>query len=150
MKPIKVRIKKLVDNAVIPSYAKPGDAGLDLTATSMDIDKNGSIVFGTGLTMEIPDGYVGLVFPRRSVSNYDHVLSNCVGVINSGYRSEITFKFKPLGRYGGLSEFEPKSYEVGERVAQIIIMPIPSVSFVESEELSQSERREGGYGSSGK
>lgn len=149
MKNIKVKVKKLAENAVIPSYAKPGDAGLDLTATSMDLDKQGNIIFGTGIAMEIPEGYVGLIFPRSSVSKYDHILTNCVGVIDSGYRGEITFKFKPIGRFNSI-QFEPQSYEVGDRVGQIIIMPIPYVTLVESEELSESERGTWSYGSTGK
>lgn len=149
MKNIKVKVKKLAENAVIPSYANPGDAGLDLTATSMDLDKQGNIIFGTGIAMEIPEGYVGLIFPINNVSKYDHILTNCVGVIDSGYRGEITFKFKPIGRFN-VMEFEPQSYEVGDRVGQIIIMPIPYVTLVESEELSESERGTGSYGSTGK
>lgn len=150
MKPIKIKFKKLVENAVIPTYAKPGDAGLDLTATSMTFDKEGNMVFGTGIAVEIPKGYVGLIFPRSSVSKYDQIQTNCVSVIDSGYRGEIFLKFKPLGRYGGASNFEPIAYEVGERIGQMIIMPYPPVTFVESEELEDTERGEGGYGSSGK
>lgn len=150
MKGIKVKIKKLVENAVIPAYAKPGDAGLDLTATIMTFDKQGNVVYGTGIAVEIPAGYVGLLFPRSSISKYDQVLTNCVGVIDSGYRGEITLKFKPLGRFGGKPDYEPQAYEVGERIGQLIVMPYPPVTFVECAELEGSERGEGGYGSTGK
>lgn len=143
MKNIKVKIKKLNENAVIPSYAKPGDAGMDMTATSMSFDNDGNIVYGTGIAMEIPQGYVGLVFPRSSCSKMDLVLSNCVGVVDSGYRGEITAKFKPIGEHS-------KKYSVGDRVCQIIIMPYPQIEFVESEELSQTSRGDGGYGSTGR
>ena len=92
---MKVRIKKLHKDAVIPSYAKSGDAGLDLTAVDYYYDLDGNIVYHIGLAIEIPEGYVGLIFPRSSISKHDISLSNAVGVIDSGYRGEITAKFKP-------------------------------------------------------
>jgi dUTP pyrophosphatase len=88
-----VKIKKLVENAVIPAYSKKGDAGLDLTAVSKTIDENSNIVYGTGLAVEIPEGFVGLLFPRSSNSKTDLYLTNHVGVVDSGYRGEIMFKF---------------------------------------------------------
>ena len=140
-----VKIKKLHDNAVIPAYAKPGDAGLDLTATSVITDEYGNVVYGTGLAIEIPYGYAGLLFPRSSNSKTDLYLTNHVGVIDSGYRGEIMFKYRPLD--GILNS---KIYAVGERVGQIVILPYPAVSFEEVEQLSDTERGEGGYGSTGK
>ena len=80
---MKVKIKKLCENAVIPSYANPGDAGMDLVATSRMFDKYGNVEYGTGLAMEIPEGYVGLIFPRSSICKQDLSLSNAVGVIDS-------------------------------------------------------------------
>lgn len=150
---MEVRIKKLHPDAVIPKYAKAGDAGLDLTAVTKSYDRDGNIVYGTGLAFEIPDGYVGLVFPRSSLSSLDITLSNCVGVIDSGYRGEVTAKFKPAMLFN--REQRPiilnnRIYEVGERVAQIIIIPYPKIEFIESDELSETERGTGGYGSSGK
>ena len=140
-----VKIKKLHDNAVIPAYAKPGDAGLDLTATSVVTDEYGNVVYGTGLAIEIPFGYAGLLFPRSSNSKTDLYLTNHVGVVDSGYRGEIMFKYRPLD--GILNS---KIYQVGERVGQIVILPYPAVSFEEVEQLSDTERGEGGYGSTGK
>ena len=140
-----VKIKKLHENAVIPAYAKPGDAGLDLTATSVVTDEYGNVVYGTGLAIEIPFGYAGLLFPRSSNSKTDLYLTNHVGVVDSGYRGEIMFKYRPLD--GILNS---KIYQVGERVGQIVILPYPSVSFEEVEQLSDTERGEGGYGSTGK
>lgn len=140
---MKVKIKKLAPNAVIPAYAKDGDAGLDLTATSVWRDDDGNVCYGTGIAMEIPRGYVGLVFPRSSNAKKDLLLSNSVGVIDSGYRGQITFKFKSaLGTQN--------IYNIGDRVGQIIIMPYPHIEFEASEELSETERSTGGYGSSGK
>lgn len=150
---MEVRIKKLHPNAVIPTYAKTGDAGMDLAAVTKSYDCDGNIVYGTGLAFEIPEGYVGLVFPRSSLSRLDIALSNCVGVIDSGYRGEVTVKFKPAMLFN--REQRPiilnnRSYEVGERVAQIIIIPYPQITFIEADELSETERGTGGYGSSGK
>lgn len=140
---MEVRIKKLHPDAVIPTYAKDGDVGMDLTATSISLDPQGNVVYGTGLAFEIPYGYVGLVFPRSSLSRKDLVLSNSVGVIDSGYRGEVTFKFKR-------TKSPATGYEVGDRIGQIIIMPYPKIEFVESDELSETERGTGGYGSTGK
>lgn len=140
---MEVKIKKLDPNAVIPTYAKPGDAGMDLTAISKSIDRFNNIVYGTGLAFEIPEGYVGMAFPRSSCSKSDLILSNSVGIIDSGYRGEVTFKFKPMS-------ILPVVYEVGERIGQMIIMPYPNIEFIESEELSETERGTGGYGHTGK
>ena len=144
-----VRFKKLDENAVTPTYGKPGDACMDLTAISKMYDANGNIVYGTGIAMEIPQGYVGLVFERSSVASKDIILTNCVGVIDSGYRGEIMAKFKkidPDNTYNKLST----EYNIGDRVAQIMIIPIPHVELELVDELSESARGCGGYGSTGK
>lgn len=140
---MKIRFKKLHKDAQQPKKAHNTDAGFDLTATSMRV--TGSIVeYGTGIAVEIPEGYVGLVFPRSSICKKAIHLTNSVGVIDSGYRGEVMAKF----RLDAVDE--PLSiYNVGDRIAQIIIMPIPSVTFQEAEELSDSERGIGGYGSTG-
>jgi dUTP pyrophosphatase len=138
-----VKVKKLEPNAVIPSYSKIGDAGMDLTITSIKENTSFSVSYGFGIAMEIPNGYVGLVFPRSSVRNQDLILSNCVGVIDSGYRGEIQATFK---KTNGLDSLK---YNVGERGAQIIILPYPQVTMVESNELSDTERGAGGFGSTG-
>lgn len=141
---MEVKIKRLSENAVIPTYAKDGDAGMDLTATSKSEDENGNVVYGTGLAFEIPKGYVGLLFPRSSNAKKDLLLSNAVGVCDSGYRGEVLFKYKKTQTMGG------RSYEIGERIGQIIIMPYPYIEFKEVDRLSETERGCGGYGSSGK
>ena len=163
MRNIKVKIKKIHPDAVIPRYAKVGDAGLDLTATSMYYDEYGNICYGTGLAFEIPQGYVGLIFPRSSICKEQLLLSNAVGVIDSGYRGEVSFKFKPsmaldnrqcvkadAEKLWSIAVRQNDIYKVGDRIGQMIIMPYPSVEFEEVEELSETERGEGGYGSSGK
>ncbi|MDT4854729.1 Deoxyuridine 5'-triphosphate nucleotidohydrolase [compost metagenome] len=154
---MKVRIKKLNPDAVIPSYSREGDAGMDLTAVRMEFDNHGNIVYGTGLAFEIPRGYVGLLFPRSSNFKKDLILSNSVGVLDSGYRGEVMFKFKmntvETWREGLqlCSQYiERGCYEVGDRIGQIIIIPYPEIEFEEAQELSESERGAGGYGSTGK
>jgi dUTP pyrophosphatase len=139
---MKVKVMKLDAGAIIPKYAKPGDAGMDLYAVTQTFDKHGNYVYGTGLAMEIPEGYVGLIFPRSSISKTAHYLRNAVGVIDSGYRGEIIFKF-------AINTHNAPVYEIGERIGQMIIMPYPEVEFEESFELSKTERGKGGYGSTG-
>lgn len=148
---MKVSIKKLHEKAVIPAYAKEGDAGLDFTAVDISRDNVGNITYHTGLAVAIPDGYVGLLFPRSSISKKQQFLTNCVGVIDSGYRGEIMAKFKPvMGTYDTILElFESNEYEIGDRVVQLLIIPYPQIEFEEVEELSETERNTGGYGSTG-
>lgn len=142
--PLTVRIKKLHPDAVVPTKAHPTDAGFDLTAVwSGWNNANKVFEYGFGLSFEIPKGYVGLIFPRSSIFRKDLFLTNCVGVIDSGYRGEVTVKFKSTnGRI-------PESYNVGERVAQMIILPYPEIKFVESDALTGTDRGTGGYGSTG-
>lgn len=176
---MKLKIKRLHRDAVIPSYAKPGDAGLDLVATTYSISEDGLYIeYGTGIAVEIPEGHVGLIFPRSSISKTSMILSNHVGVIDSGYRGEIRFRFKDL--HLETYEFEDKilkilqgyreqnslpkltgpsetviwtvsdtAYEVGDKIGQLIVIPYPQIEIEEVDELSSSERGEGGFGSTG-
>lgn len=154
---MKVNVKKLDSNAVLPTYAKHGDAGMDLTATSKNYDEHGNVCYGTGLAFEIPSGFVGLLFPRSSNTKKDLILGNSVGVLDSGYRGEVMFKFK-----GSVSIYETDlshaghfpcvgesadAYEIGDRIGQIIIIPYPQVEFNLVDELSSSDRGVGGFGS---
>ena len=143
---MKVRIKKLNENAVIPSYAKSGDAGMDLVATSIISETQTQITYGIGLAMEIPKGFVGLIFPRSSVRKTRLMLSNCVGVVDSGYRGELQATFNKVNQN---SQAE-NDYKVGDRIAQIMIIPHPDIQFEEADELSDTERGDGGFGSTGK
>jgi dUTP pyrophosphatase len=138
-----LKVKKLDPNAVIPSYANDTDAGLDLTITSQRSSTHFQAEYGFGIAVEIPRGYVGLIFPRSSVRNYELILSNCVGVIDSGYRGEIKTTFN---KTNGLDSFK---YKVGDKAAQLIILPYPKVRVVESTELSDTERGVNGFGSTG-
>ena len=167
MKTLKVKTKIIDVNINTPklSYAKEGDAGIDLTATSKWYDEHGNVCFGTNRAFEIPKGYVGLIFQRSSNAKQQLLLSNSVGIIDSGYRGEVMLKFK-----SSASSFSLKtqiklifnqdakttlinnykiSYNVGDRIGQIIILPYPQIEFEEAEELSETERNTGGYGSTG-
>jgi dUTP pyrophosphatase len=136
---MKVRLKKLHQDAIVPSYAKHGDAGMDLTAVSMETTVD-YVEYKTGIAIEIPEGYVGLLFPRSSNSKKDLLLCNSVGVVDSAYRGEICLRFKTTCQ-------SPKLYSVGERVGQIMILPYPQIQFDEVEELTETERGTGGFGS---
>lgn len=178
-----VKIKKLVDNAIIPFYSKDGDMGMDITCTSWEYDVNRDCyVYHTGLAFELPKGYGMLIFPRSSNRNTEAYMTNHVGVLDSGYRGELLICFKNrtssylhecINKLGyALSKLSKNNtdeynyvegaridfdkikagcpYGCGDRVAQIVILPYPKINFVEVEELSESERGEGGHGSTGK
>jgi dUTP pyrophosphatase len=140
---MRVRIKKINPSAVIPTYAKDGDAGMDVIATSIISEEPFQITYGLGIALEIPTGFVGLVFPRSSIRKTDLSLTNCVGVIDSGYRGELQATFR---KHKGVAS---TTYAVGDRVAQIMIIPHPPIEFEVSDELSNTERGEGGFGSTG-
>ena len=141
---MQVKIKKINPSAVIPTYAKAGDAGMDVTATSVISEDVFQITYGLGIALEIPNGFVGLVFPRSSIRKTDLSLTNCVGVIDSGYRGELQATFR---KHRGVAS---TIYAVGDRVAQIMIIPHPPIEFKEVDELTNTERGEGGFGSTGK
>jgi dUTP pyrophosphatase len=144
---MKVKIKKLSENAVIPTYAKEGDAGMDVVATRIINETLDSITYGTDIALEIPEGFVGLVFPRSSIRKTHLHLSNSVGVIDSGYRGEIQATFKKIQ---GISNNPLDNYKVGDRIFQLMVIPHPTIQFIEVNELSSTERGEGGFGSTGK
>jgi dUTP pyrophosphatase len=168
---LKVKIKKLHKDAVIPSYAHSTDCGLDLTAVSKTFDEYGNVVYGFGLAFEIPEGYAGFIFPRSSNHKSGLLLTNCVGIVDSGYRGEVMAKFASrnyepktklevvdgdrwtsgvVRRQTIEPKFNENNYNIGDRVAQMVILPYPKVTFVEKDELSETDRGEGGYGSTGK
>lgn len=148
---MKVKIKKLDPRAVIPTYAKPGDAGLDLTAISKSFEQldagSRMLTYGTGLAIEIPEGHVGLIFPRSSISKTSLDLANSVGVIDSGYRGEIKFKFRIDS---GSRPTKSSTYNEGDRIGQLVIVPYPQIELEEVGQLASSDRGDGGFGSSGK
>jgi dUTP pyrophosphatase len=138
---MKVKIKRLSKNSVIPKYSKQGDAGMDLTVTEVEYLDSEHIKLHFGLAFEIPIGYVGYIFPRSSCYKQRQIMSNSVGVVDSGYRGEVSAVM-----IGTCKDF---MYKVGDRAAQIIIMPIPHIEFEQVETMSESERGDSGYGSSG-
>lgn len=142
---VNVKFKRLTPEAVMPSKGTEQSAGFDLTAISADWVKGKSQVkYGFGLAFEIPDGYVGLIFPRSSVCKKDLSLSNCVGVIDSDYRGEVSAVFNVV------DPFNSDIYSVGDRIAQIVFMKLPEVELTEAETLSETERGSGGYGHTGR
>ncbi|MFA5070794.1 MAG: dUTP diphosphatase [Candidatus Pacearchaeota archaeon] len=137
---LEIKIKKLNAEAIIPKYAHIGDAGMDVYATSKkETDK--FVEYGTGLSFEVPQNYVMLIFPRSSVTNKDLMLKNSVGVLDSTYRGELILRFEKFGE---------DNYKIGERVGQIMIVPYPEIEFLEVNELSETTRGDGGFGSTGK
>lgn len=129
----------------MPKKANPGDAGFDLTARTRT--KIGNIIsYQTGVSIEIPEGYVGLLYPRSSLFNYDLILANHVGVIDSGFRGEIVAKFKEIPPHDFTKPH--KLYNVGDRICQLVIVPCPEIEFITGE-LKESQRNLDGFGSSG-
>ena len=139
---MKIKFKKLHPDAVIPEKAHETDAGFDLYCVERSIDGDVETC-KTGIAVSIPVGYVGLLFSRSSIYKYDLLQNNAVGVIDSGYLGDLTFKFRVMQPF-------MNCYKVGERVGQLVIMPIPSIELEEVDDLGQSERGNGGFGSSGK
>jgi dUTP pyrophosphatase len=142
---MKINIR-IIDNKIkteVPSYQKVGDIGLDLISTSIAYTDD-FIEYGTNLSIEIPEGFGGFLFPRSSISNYDLHLCNSIGVIDSNYRGEIRLRFKTLHNY----DFK-KVYKIGDRVGQLVIMPIPKINLELVKELSNTVRGTMGFGSSG-
>lgn len=147
---MKIKFSKLSPDAVTPKQAKRGDAGYDLTAISYNYVADAPVPFYNyefGLAIEVPDGWVGLLFPRSSLSNKDLTLTNCVGVVDSGYRGPLSARFRTTHFKGEL----PKLYQAGERVVQLVLVPCMDAEFFEVpyESLTITERSNGGFGSSG-
>lgn len=146
MTPLKVKVKRLNNEAVIPKYAHVGeDVGMDITATSWEYDAEyDRIIYHTGLAFELPKGYGMFIFPRSSNCKTDSFLPNSVGILDVGYRGELLVIFKNRDKD---SKMIP--YRAGDRVAQIVILPYPEVEFEEVAELGESSRGDGGIGSTG-
>lgn len=141
---MKIKIKKLHELAKTPTYAHLTDAGADLYCTSKEFDKiTNTLVLGTGLAFEIPVGYVGLIFPRSSIYKTPLALSNAVGVLDSGFLGEVTFRFRIIDR-------PRQNYEVGDRIGQLLVLPVDKLEFEVVDELAASDRGTDGHGSSGR
>ena len=143
---MEIKIKKLKKDAVIPTKGSPFAAGSDLYSAENDIviEAGKTAMIGTGLAMEIPEGYAGLVYARSGLACKEGLApANKVGVIDSDYRGEIKVA---LHNHSS----ERKTVKKGERIAQIVITPFLSADFCEAEQLNQTVRGEGGFGSTGK
>jgi dUTP pyrophosphatase len=156
---MEVKVKKLYDDAVLPTRASEGSAGLDLRAHNADkcnviIDEKGNefiainahqtVKIGTGLAFELPKGTFGAIFARSGLSTKQGLRpSNCTGICDSDYTGEYIVALHNDTDNVQLIKF-------GDRIAQLIIMEYPSVDLVEVEELSETERGDGGFGSTGK
>lgn len=141
-----IKIKKLKDNAVVPTRGSKYAAGADLYSAENDlyIEDRQTVMIGTGIAMEIPEGYVGLVYARSGLACKEGLApANKVGVIDSDYRGEI--KVALYNQSG-----EKKLVKKGERIAQIVIAPFLAPEFTEVNELDETDRGEGGFGSTGK
>jgi dUTP pyrophosphatase len=148
---VSLKIKKVHKDAVIPKYMTDGAAGFDLTAVTLKINKEQhTFEYGLGLAFEIPKGYYLDVRPRSSIKNVDLMLTNSCGVIDSDYRGEVSAVFKCNAEMKIMSNVEPVIYNVGDRVVQAILKKHEMADIIEVEELSKTERGEGGYGSTGK
>ena len=143
-----IRFQKLHPNAVIPQRATPGSAGMDLVACMEEpvlLPPGGRAMIPTGLAMAIPTAeWVGLVYARSGLAvRHGITLSNSVGVIDSDYRGEIRVGLCNLGQ-------EPYTIQPGERIAQLVITPVLMPPVEEADELDNTERGTGGFGSTGK
>ena len=157
---------KLTDGAPLPCHAKAGDAGLDLTTReTVTLDPGETKMVGTGVSVEIPEGYFGMVVPRSGLGSRGITLSNAVGIIDSGYRGEIkaplhsnrpTHNWITYGVDGDtkirqlMANDGVMTVQRGERVAQMVVVPYVSCECVEVEELSDTERSVDGFGSTGR
>lgn len=142
---MKVNFKRNHPDSVVPTKAYPADGGFDLTAVSVSHQEN-YIEIDTGISIELPEGHVGLLFPRSSISKKDLDLCNSVGLVDEKFRGNITFRFNLVNARAGV---KPDIYKVGDRIGQLVIMPIPKIELVEVSEIDENtERGTGGYGSS--
>ena len=142
---MKVPFKRLDEGAILPSYAHPGDAALDLSSTAdVDVGPGERAMVPTGVAVAIPEGHAGLVLPRSGLaSKRGLTLANAPGLIDSGYRGEVTCAVVNLDRD------EKVSIRKGDRIAQLLIVPAASMVAEWVQELPSSERGEGGFGSTG-
>jgi len=138
---MKVRVKKLDDKATIPKKAHESDSGYDLVATSRTTDKYGNIVYGTGLAIQVEEGYESQIYPRSSISKKKLHLVNSIGLIDQNYRGELLLKFKPTTSGVGV-------YEEGDKIAQLVFKKRLDVELVEVEDLDETDRGSGAFGSS--
>ena len=144
---MQIKYKRLQPQAFDPEYSTEGAAGLDLRCiySRYDVEDN-FIEYDTGLAVDIPENYVGLLFARSSVSKTPHILANCVGVIDSDYVGEIKFRYKNIN----IEDKDYIAYEFGDKIGQLVIVPIVKAQLLEVEDLKTTERGSGNFGSTGR
>ena len=144
---MKIKVKKLNENAVLPTYGSDFAAGADLyacIAESVEIAPGETKMIGTGLAMEIPEGYMGLIFARSGIASKRGLApANKVGVVDSDYRGEFMVALHNHSN-------QPASVDVGERIAQLVSTPYMTACFEVADELSETVRNTGGFGSTDK
>lgn len=133
---------KIVENGTMPKQQTVGSVGFDCVARTKQILPNNKIKYMLGFQIEVPNGYVALIFPRSSVYKQEMILSNCVGVIDTDFRGEVSAIFKKCS--------SAVEYEVGDRCCQMLILPAPKVTLISVAKLSDTDRGSNGYGSTGK
>lgn len=140
---MKLKIKKLAPHAKMPTRAHLNDAGLDIYCDSVNLINSETNIFeyGTSVALEIPEGFVGILCPRSSISNTNSIMANSLGILDSSYRGEIKIRLKAFGT---------KPYKIGERIAQLLLLPVPKFQIVEVDELSNTDRGTNGFGSTGR
>ena len=143
---MRLPFKRLDPEAPLPSRARPGDAGLDLaSAVDLEVGPGERAMVPTGVAVAIPDGHAGLVLPRSGLaSRHGLTMANAPGLIDAGYRGEVTCAVVNLDRE------RPVTIRRGDRIAQLVIVPIQAVEPIQVAELPPSERGKGGFGSTGK
>src|ERR1700759_979148 len=143
---MELRVTRLTDNAVIPTRAHPGDAGLDLySIETAHLGPGERWGVGTGIALEIPEGHAGLVLPRSGLARgHGIALVNAPGLIDAGYRGEVRVLLL------NTDPAETVRIEAGARIAQLVVTPVAIAAPVEVAELSDSARGDGGFGSSGR
>jgi dUTP pyrophosphatase len=142
---VRLAVKRLHPGAVLPGYAHPGDAGLDLTTVeAVTVAPGARVAAPTGLAVAVPDGWVGLIHPRSGVARRHGVtVANAPGTVDAGYRGEVQVLLINLGP-------ETVRFEAGDRVAQLLLQRVGDVEVVEVDELAGTVRGDGGFGSSGR
>jgi dUTP pyrophosphatase len=143
---VRLPVKLLDPTVPLPRYARPGDAGLDLRSNvDVEVGPGERAMVATGVAVAIPEGYAGLVLPRSGLaSRHGLTLANSPGLIDAGYRGEVTCAVVNLDRR------DPVKIARGDRIAQLVIVPIEAVDPIQVAELPPSDRGEGGFGSTGR
>lgn len=152
---MKIQVKKLHEDAVLPVAANSTDAGFDLVAIDDGTVEKTYIQYRTGISIQPPPGYHTEIFPRSSVSKTDLVLANSIGLVDEGYRGEILVRFKivpnpsHMGSELGQLLWSPITFKKGDRIAQLVIRKTAKAQFEWVDELTETQRGAGGFGSTG-